>query len=191
MGFRRALPSDCVLVLDEAYIEFAPPEAQGPFDGDDPRVVRLRTFSKLHGLAGARIGYAVSHRGTIAAFDKIRTHFGTNRVAQAGALAALDDPAFGRQVAAEVARGRDEYHRLARELGLSTLPSAANFVALDFESSAVARAVLADLLEHDVFVRMPSVAPIDRCVRITVGTAPERESFAAVLREVAGRLRGR
>ncbi|HXX66338.1 MAG TPA: aminotransferase class I/II-fold pyridoxal phosphate-dependent enzyme [Polyangiaceae bacterium] len=181
---RRALPADCVLVVDEAYVEFAPPEAQGPFDLDDPKVIRLRTFSKLHGLAGARIGYVLAHRATIAAFDKVRNHFGTNCVAQVGALAALEDRTFADGVIAEVARGREDYHRLARDLGLSSLPSAANFVAIDFGSAAAARATLGALLERGVFVRMPSVAPIDRCVRVTVGTAKERESFAAVLRDV-------
>lgn len=187
---RRALPTDCILVIDEAYVEFAPPEARGPFDPDDPNIVRLRTFSKLHGLAGARIGYAIAHRATIAAFDKVRNHFGTNGIAQAGALASLEDPAFGDWVVAEVARGRDDYHRLARELGLSSLPSAANFVAIDFGSAAAARAVLAELLARGVFVRMPSVPPIDRCVRVTVGTARERESFAAILRDLVCNLPG-
>lgn len=186
--FRRALPSGCVLVLDEAYIEFAPPEARASFDYDDPTIVRLRTFSKIHGLAGARIGYAISHKATIAAFDKVRTHFGNNSVAHAGALAALDDEAFCEQVIVEVARGRDQYQGLARDLGLSSLPSATNFVAIDFGSSAAARATLAALLDRGVFVRMPSVAPIDRCVRVTVGTASERESFAAVLRDVVHTL---
>lgn len=182
--FRRALPESCVLVIDEAYVEFAPPDARGPFDGDDPTVIRLRTFSKLHGLAGARIGYGISDRSTISAFERVRTHFGTSAVAQAGALAALDDPQFGEEVTREVARGREEYHGLARELGLSSLPSAANFVAIDFGSSAAARGALNALLDRGVFVRMPSAAPIDRCVRVTVGIASDRESFAAILGDV-------
>lgn len=186
--FRRALPAHCVLVVDEAYVEFAPPEARGPFACDDPTIIRLRTFSKLYGLAGARIGYGVCDRETIAAFDKIRTHFGTNCVAQAGALAALEDREFSEQVITEVVRGREDYHRLARELGLSSLPSAANFVAIDFGSSRAARATLAALLERGVFVRMPSAAPIDRCVRVTVGVAADRESFATILRDVTDGL---
>src|SRR5579872_6733439 len=70
------LPERAILVLDEAYADFAPAEALPAIDAEDPRVIRLRTFSKAHGMAGARIGYAIAPAETIAAFDKIRHHFG-------------------------------------------------------------------------------------------------------------------
>jgi histidinol-phosphate aminotransferase len=88
-GLIKALPDNALLCLDEAYCEFAPPEALAPLDVDNPQVLRFRTFSKAYGLAGARIGYAIGEAGLIKAFDKIRNHFGVNRIAQAGALAAL------------------------------------------------------------------------------------------------------
>ena len=145
----------------------------------------MRTFSKAHGMAGARIGYAIAPARTIAGLGRIRNHFGVNRIAQAGALASLGDPAFIASVVEEVARGRDEYHALARRLGLASVPSATNFVAIDAGGDgARARALLARLQDAGVFVRMPGVAPLDRCIRVTVGTAEERARFARIFEAV-------
>ena len=182
--FIAELPPDCVLLLDEAYIDFAPADAHLPLDAERAQVVRLRTFSKAHGMAGARIGYALAHRDMVAALDKVRNHFGVNRIAQAGALASLGDDEFVREVVRGVEEGRREYASLAVELGLKTVPSATNFVALDVGSGERARCLMQVLLQHGVFVRMPGVAPLDRCIRLTVGPAAERQAFAKVLREV-------
>ncbi|MBI4955568.1 MAG: aminotransferase class I/II-fold pyridoxal phosphate-dependent enzyme [Myxococcales bacterium] len=182
------LPADCVLVLDEAYLEFAPRAPE--LSADDPRVLRVRTFSKLYGMAGARIGYAVAPPEVVAAFDKVRLHFGVNGVAQAGAQAALDDREFAAGVIAEVARGRQEYAALGRELALPTLPSATNVVLFDLGGAARARGLLDALLAEGIFIRMPGAPPLDRAVRVTVGTPDERARFAAALRAMRtdGRL---
>ena len=182
--FVARLPSDCLLLLDEAYVDFAPPDAIPAIDATDPRVLHLRTFSKAHGMAGARIGYAIAPVPIVAAFDKIRLHYGVNLVAQEGALASLADPAHIQRVVAAVAEGRREYEELARSLGLSTLPSAANFVAIDVGEAAQARALLTSLLEHGVFVRMPTAPPLDRCIRVTVAPPAQRAAFAAILRAI-------
>ena len=188
-AFIDALPGSTLLVLDEAYIEFAPASARFPIDADDPRVIRMRTFSKAHGMAGARIGYAVAPSRTIGGLGRIRNHFGVNRIAQAGALASLGDREFIASVVEEVARGRDEYHALARRLGLSSVPSATNFVAIDAGGhGGRARALLTRLQEEGVFVRMPGVAPLDRCIRVTVGTREERASFARIFEGVIDRI---
>jgi histidinol-phosphate aminotransferase len=155
-----------------------------PVDVSDPRVIRARTFSKAHGMAGARIGYALATAEIIAAFDKIRLHFGVNRVAQAGALASLQDTVHLESVVAAVAEGRDEYAALAQELGFTPLPSATNFVTMDVGGVERARALVTALAERGVFIRMPGAPPLDRCVRVTVGTPEERATFAEVLRTV-------
>ncbi|MGB1892101.1 MAG: aminotransferase class I/II-fold pyridoxal phosphate-dependent enzyme, partial [Candidatus Latescibacterota bacterium] len=82
------------LLLDEAYADFAPEEALLDPDVNGARVVHLRTFSKAHGMAGARIGYAIAPRALVEGLDKIRNHFGINRVALAGALASLGDVSY-------------------------------------------------------------------------------------------------
>jgi len=183
-AFLDRLPEGSLLLLDEAYIDFAPAEALPPMDAGDPRLIRLRTFSKAHGMAGARIGYAIATPETIAAFDKVRLHFGVNSVAQAGALASLQDSDYLASVVTAVAAGRHDYETLARELGLTPLPCAANFVTIDVGGPARARALVAALAARDVFIRMPGGPPLDRCVRVTVGTPPERALFAQILREV-------
>ncbi len=173
------LPDGCVLCLDEAYVEFAPAGTAPQIAADDPRVIRMRTFSKAYGMAGARIGYAVADARLIAAFDRVRNHFGMNRMAQAGALAALQDGAWLAHVQTQVARSRDAITAAAVENGLTALPSAANFVAVDCgRDGAFARAVLAALVDRGVFVRMPFVAPQDRCIRVSCG--PEREMAVLV-----------
>jgi histidinol-phosphate aminotransferase len=179
------LPSGCILVLDEAYIEFAPQIAIPDIDPNDPRVIRLRTFSKGYGMAGARVGYGIGAPELITAFDKIRNHFGMNRAAQAGALAALGDNTWLLHVQNQVAEARLRIKAMADDNGLSTLPSATNFVAVDCgRDGAFARAVLAQLNSHGIFVRMPFVAPQDRCIRIGAGTPSDLDFLAEVFPRV-------
>jgi histidinol-phosphate aminotransferase len=177
-----ALPAGSVLVLDEAYIEFAPAGVAPPLALEHPRLVRMRTFSKAYGMAGARIAYAVTAPELARAFDKLRNHFGVNRVAQAGALAALADDGHLAWVKAEVAAAKARIAAIGAAHGLSALPSATNFVALDSgRDGAFARALVAALGRRGVFVRMPFVAPQDRCIRVTAGPADMLDVFAAEL----------
>jgi histidinol-phosphate aminotransferase len=176
------LPESCLLCLDEAYCEFAPAGTTPPIDVSNPRVIRFRTFSKAYGMAGARIGYAIGEASVIGSFDKIRNHFGVNRIAQAGALAALEDEAHLQWVLDQVSAARDRIASIARANGLSPLPSATNFVTIDCgRDGAYARRVLAGLIERDVFVRMPAVAPLDRCIRISAGTRADLDVFEEML----------
>ena len=154
----------------------------------DERVVRTRTFSKAYGMAGARIGYALASRAAIETFGKIRLQYGVNRTAQIGALAALGEGEFVAGVVAEVARGREEYVALAHAAGFATLPSAANFVLIDVGTRERAQRLLELLLERAVFVRKPGAPPLDRCIRVTVGTAAERVRLASVFSEAAAAL---
>jgi histidinol-phosphate aminotransferase len=187
-SFIDELPEPCILVYDEAYTEFAPTSLRLPMDPSNPRVMRMRTFSKAHGMAGARIGYTVAHRDLIQGLSKVRNHFGVSRFALAGAEASLADKAFVQSVADQVDEGRREYYAMAQSLGLAALPSATNFVAIDVGGGDRARAILKALEARGVFVRMPGVEPMDRCVRVSVGLPEERtifrEAFEAVLAEV-------
>ncbi|MCB2109923.1 MAG: pyridoxal phosphate-dependent aminotransferase [Defluviimonas sp.] len=186
-----AVPEGTLLVLDEAYLELAPEGTAAPLDPDDPRVVRLRTFSKGYGMAGLRVGYAIGHRDLIKAFDKIRNHFGMGRLAQAGALAALDDQAWLASVRRRVALARDEIARIARVNGLTPLPSATNFVTIDCGGDgALARRVLSELVARGIFVRMPFVAPHDRCIRVSCGQSGDLALFSAALPEALAAARG-
>ncbi len=178
----EAVPEGTLLVLDEAYIEFAPDGTAPPIDPQDSRVIRMRTFSKAHGMAGARVGYAIGDAGLIAAFNLVRNHFGMSRISQAGALAAARDADWLAHVQAQVATARDRIHAIATDNGLTSLPSAASFVAVDCGADGTfAKAVLNGLLERDVFVRMPFVAPQDRCIRISAGRPEDLDLLAEAL----------
>jgi histidinol-phosphate aminotransferase len=185
-----ALPAGALLVLDEAYVEFAPAGTTPQTDIDDPRLIRMRTFSKAYGMAGARVGYALGAPDLIAAFDKIRNHFGMSRISQAGALAALGDGTWLRHVVSEVAQARRRIAAIAAQNGLASLPSAANFVTIDCGADgAFARRVLQALIAQDIFVRMPFVAPQDRCIRVSAGRPGDLDALQAALPEALARAR--
>jgi histidinol-phosphate aminotransferase len=174
------LPGETMFILDEAYADFAADAiAQAGPAGD--RVIRLRTFSKAYGLAGMRIGYAIAGRRTIETFGKIRLQYGVSRLAQAAAQAALADDTFLRDVVTQTALGRAAYRELGDRLGLPVLPSHANFVLFDAGTRERASALLQELERGEVFIRKPGAPPLDRCIRVTVGTPDERARFAIAL----------
>lgn len=178
----ETLPGGTVLLLDEAYSDTAPADAIPPIDVSNPQVLRLRTFSKAYGLAGLRVGYAIGEANLIRAFDKIRNHFGVNRMAHVGALAALADQEYLHAVTNQIAEARTRIGAISRANGLEPLPSATNFVAIDCGGDGpFAKRVLDELIARDVFVRMPGVAPLDRCIRVSAGRETDLATFAEAL----------
>ena len=178
----RNLPDPTLLILDEAYIDFAPPGTAPQIDPDNPQVIRLRTFSKAHGLAGLRVGYAITAATLATAFDKVRNHFAVGRIAQAGALAALQDQAHLDHIKTRAAHSRRCLNQIARDNRLIPLPSVTNFVTIDLTRDGDhARAVLRELIARDIFVRMPGTAPLDRCIRVSLGDSAALEAFAEAL----------
>lgn len=188
IAFADALPETTLLVLDEAYCETAPREAIPSIESliDRPNVIRTRTFSKAYGLAGARVGYALSTPGTAQAFDKIRNHFGMSRISVSAAIAALADKEYLKEVTRKIANSRERIGRIAADNGLGPLPSATNFVAVDCgKDAAYARAIVDRLMsDHGIFIRMPGVAPLNRCIRISTAPETELDLLAAALPEV-------
>ena len=177
-----ALPEGCLLALDEAYVELAPDGTAAVVAADDPRVIRFRTFSKAHGMAGLRLGYALAAPDLALAFDKVRNHFGVGRIAQAGGIAALADRGHLDAVRRWAVAGRERLAQIATANGLRPLPSATNFVTMDCgQDGAFARAVMQALIARDIFVRMPGVAPLDRCIRVSLGNDAAYAAFAQAL----------
>jgi histidinol-phosphate aminotransferase len=164
------LPDHTLLILDEAYADLAPEGVVPVIAADHPQVIRMRTFSKGYGMAGARVGYAVTNPDLALAFDKVRDHFGMSRISQAGALAALADQDWLKSVQSRTVAARARVAGIATANGLTPLPSATNFVTIDCgRDGDFARKVLAELGKLGVFIRMPAVAPLDRCIRISLG----------------------
>lgn len=180
--FADALPDETLLVLDEAYGETAPDGTLPPLLPLRPNTLRYRTFSKAYGLAGMRCGYAIGDASLIKAFEKVRNHFGVNRMAQVAGLAALRDDAFLAEVVGKVDRARRTIADIAASNGLAPLPSATNFVTIDcLQDGAFALRVLQQLIARDVFVRKPMAPGLDRCIRVSTGPDDELAIFAAEL----------
>jgi histidinol-phosphate aminotransferase len=187
VAFYDALPHETLLFLDEAYADFVDEAALLPRRIED-RLIRTRTFSKAYGLAGARIGYAITSESNVQTLQKIRLHYGVNRNAQVGALASLADDAFRNHVVEEVARAREAYYALAAQLGLGVIPSLTNFVCVDLGTAERATRVMNELLLRGVWIRKPGLPPLDRYVRVSAGTPPMREAFARAFRAVLEQL---
>ncbi len=178
-------PDECMILLDEAYIEFAPDGTAPTIDVSRKNLLRFRTFSKAHGMAGIRVGYAFGHRDTTTAFDKIRNHFGISRISQAGAIAALTDHDWLKHVQRQVMASRNRISEIATSNGLNPLRSATNFVTIDCgRDGTYARTIVDGLLQHGIFIRMPGVAPLNRCIRISCGTEHDLDYLATALPKV-------
>ncbi len=178
------VPDNCVLALDEAYIEFAEEPIAPPIDTSNRQVIRYRTFSKAYGMAGQRIGYVIAHKDIITGFNKIRNHFGINRIAQRGALASLQDYSFLPGVRAAVSAARAKVTGFANSHGLTALPSSTNFVAVNLGSAEAAKSMIAELNKRQVFMRMPFVEPLNHYIRIGLGSDTEHEVFENAFNEI-------
>jgi histidinol-phosphate aminotransferase len=184
------VPDGCIMLLDEAYLEFAPEGTAPPMDINRKNLLRFRTFSKAYGMAGVRVGFCIGHRDVIAAFDKIRNHFALSRMAQAGAIAAIKDQAYLTRVVAKVSKARNSLYAIAKAEGLKPIPSATNFVAIDCGGDQhFAKAIVDGLLQKGIFIRMPGVAPLNRCIRISCGTPENLKSLATALPALLQRIR--
>ncbi len=183
-AFLGRLPEHLLVVADEAYAEYVEdPEYPDTIRerGDRVPVLSLRTFSKLYGLAGLRIGYGVAAAPVIDALDRIRQPFNVNALALAGARAALDDEEHVRRTLAANRAGMAFLVEAFRALGLAHVPSAANFVLVRVGDGA---RVYEALLRRGVIVRPMAVYGFPEHVRVTVGTEAENARFVATLRAV-------
>ena len=183
------IPTETLLTLDEAYCEFAPEGTVPPLDVSRKNILRFRTFSKAFGLAGLRVGYAIGHTDVIAGFEKVRNHFGVTRLSQVAALTALQDLDWMNHVVREVKVARIRIAEIAAANGLKPLPSATNFVTIDCgRDGAYAKSIVEGLLQHGIFIRMPGVAPQNRCIRVSCGTTKNLDVLAEVLPKVLATL---
>jgi histidinol-phosphate aminotransferase len=184
--FVNAVPADVLLALDEAYIEFLDepldllPEIR---NGSKPNLLLMRTFSKIYGLAGLRIGYGIGHPDFIAALEKIRQPFNINSVAQAGALAALDDTKHVGKTRKINSRGLKLYARTFRKLGLEFIPSSANFILVRVGDG---QRVFGELQKLGVIVRPMGGYQLPEWIRISIGTPKENKRCLEALKTVLG-----
>jgi histidinol-phosphate aminotransferase len=188
--FVAALPDGAVAVVDEAYREYADPERRVARDSDvlaGRPVLLLRTFSKIFGLAGLRLGYAVAHPGLAPFLDVVQEPFNVNRAALAAGRACLAHPERIEERRRESAAARSLLAGLLAEAGIESVPSEANFVLVHVGGDDAA---LADeLVARGLLVRPGSEFGLDGYVRVTVGPPPLMERVARELAEVVEAIR--
>jgi histidinol-phosphate aminotransferase len=176
-AFYARVPERVLIILDEAYFEYArhvneyPDSLRYRYDN----VITLRTFSKAYGLAGIRIGYGLAHGDLIAQLLKIKLPFEPSGLAQAGAIAALDDADFLARTLELNARALGTLNDGLRGLGYTVTPSNANFVMVPLESADEARELTRRLLEQGVIVRPLAAFGLPHAIRISTGTMAEME----------------
>src|SRR5262247_434310 len=183
--FMARVPERTIVVFDEAYIEFA----MGPDFPDTiaavkqgRKVVVLRTFSKAASLAGLRVGYGVADADAIALMNRIRQPFNVNSLAQAGALAALDDEAHILECVRMIEAGRHFLYDGFKHLGLRYVPSRANFVLVDVGRNA--GAIYQKLLREGVIVRPMTSFGMETTLRVSIGTPEENRRLVKALQTV-------
>ena len=183
--FIAAVPAHALVVLDEAYLEYA--ACSGLRDGlpwrqEFPQLVLVRTFSKAFGLAGARVGYAVSHPEVADALNRIRPAFNVSNVAQAGAAAALTDLAYVDRAARLVVAERERMAAALQALGVPVAPSAANFLMVDVGPRAAH--IYEQLLRGGVIVRPLGGYGLPQQLRVSVGLPEQNERLLRLLGEL-------
>ncbi len=173
-NFLDQLPSDVCVVLDEAYFEYALADDYAdtvPWLSDYPNLVIVRTFSKAYGLAGLRVGYAVSSAAIAELLNRVRQPFNVNHIALAAAEAALKDGQWIEQTVERNRRGMQLLENGLQELGIDFIPSRANFLLAHFRNEAAACNEY--LLKHGVIVRPVANYGLPEYLRISVGTEAE------------------
>ncbi len=184
MRLVNELPEQVLLVMDEAYIEFV----EEPADllplirrGDRGNLILMRTFSKIFGLAGLRVGYGIAHPESIAALEKIRQPFNINSAAQTAALAALDDHEHLARTRSNNRLGIEFLQNAFRQLGLEFVPSRANFVLVRVGDG---QAVFQKLQKEGIIVRPMGSYQLADWVRISIGTPEENARCIAALKRI-------
>ncbi len=188
LGFMRALPPQVLAILDEAYNEYLPEDKR--YDSvkwldEFPNLIISRTFSKAYGLAGLRVGYALTNVQVADMMNRVRQPFNVNSIAQAAAVAALQDTDFVRQTFELNRRGMEQITVGLRKLGLELIPSYGNFVS--FKVPQAAR-MYRRLLELGVIVRPIANYEMPDWLRVTIGLENENEKFLSALTRALGEV---
>ena len=185
-AFLKSVPEGTLVVLDEAYHEFAVHDPEYPNGLDYLRegrpVAVVRTFSKSYGLAGIRVGYAFVPQEVADAYNRVREPFDVNVLAQAAAIAALDDDEHLRKTLEVNKQGLQRIESWMKQHGFRTVESFANFVCIDVKSPA--QEVADALLKQGVIVRSGHVLGMPHHIRVTIGTPQEVERFLSAFEAV-------
>lgn len=170
-----------LLLIDEAYVDFAPADATPLVRDGMDNVILLRSLSKGYGLAGLRFGYGIAHAEVIAALDKARDSYNTDALSQAAAVAAIQDQAYAQSTWSKVMAQRDRLTAELRQRGFAVLDSQTNFVLATPPDKVTAGQLYADLKANNILVRYFNAPRLDDKLRITVGTEEQVDQLLAVI----------
>ncbi len=185
----RNTPDRTIVCFDEAYIELLPPEERADtlaYVREGRSVVVMRTFSKAYGLAGLRIGYGIAPEECVDLMNRVRQPFNVNAMAQAAALAALDDEEHVARTRIMLREGTDYIRGALEQIGVPSVPGSANFMLVETGNG---REVFRELQRLGVIVRPMDGYRLPDYVRVTIGTQEQNERFVAALCEVLGKAR--
>lgn len=188
-AFLEKVPDDCLVAVDEAYFEFV--DAKDYPNGLDylsgrPNLIVMRTFSKIYGLAGVRLGFAVAHPQIIDFMNRVRQPFNVNLLAQVAGVAALDDDEFVRKSQENNREGLAYLYGELGRLGFSYVPTVTNFFLI--EGPVPGRQIYDKLLREGVIVRPLENYGLPKYFRVNVGTPAENRRFIAALEKVLPQL---
>jgi histidinol-phosphate aminotransferase len=185
--FYRRVPERVLIILDEAYFEYAKDNQRYP-DSMHYRydnVITLRTFSKIYGLAGVRIGYGFAHETLIGNLLKVKLPFEPSMLAEAAAIAALDDKEFLHRSLELNARGLHLLTRSLRELAMTVVPSEANFIMVVLANADQASQLVRELLMQGIIVRPLAGFGLPNCIRISTGTDEDNQRCIDAISKIA------
>ena len=185
--FYKHVPERVLIILDEAYFEYAKDNPRYP-DSMHYRydnVITLRTFSKVYGLAGARIGYGFAHEELIANLLKVKLPFEPSALAEAAGIGALADKEFLHRSLELNARGLKFLSGALREMGYRVVPSEANFLMVEMSDAGQAERLAGELLKEGVIIRPLRAFGLPQCARISTGTDEENRRCAAAFEKLA------
>ena len=189
--FYKHVPERVLIILDEAYFEYAKdcPRYPDSMHYRYDNVITLRTFSKIYGLAGLRVGYGFAHEELIANLLKVKLPFEPSGHAQVAAIAALDDKEFVHRALELNARGLRLLTDSLQEMGYEAIPSEANFVMVPMESAKAAKVFTEELLRKGVIVRPLAAFGLPHCVRISTGTDEDNQLLLEGVRSLESGVR--
>jgi len=185
LNFLKYVPQNVLVILDEAYYEYLPDTSR--FDtikwlDDFPNLLITRTFSKIYGMAGIRIGYGLGHTQVIGLMNRIRQPFNVNSIGLAGALAAINDVGFVKRSYALNQAGMLQITSGLKEIGLTYIPSHGNFLSFKIENMKTS-AIYQYLLQGGVIVRPISIYGMPEFLRVTIGLESENSKFLQLLKD--------
>ena len=177
---------DGVIVVDEAYVDFADDNCMRLVN-EHPNLIVLRTLSKSYSLAGMRLGFAVAQEGLISGMVKVKDSYNVDRLSMVSAVAALDDQATFRENVARIKKTRNRLMNSLQKLGFFVYPSQANFVMIRCSNAQNAENIYLELKKQKILIRYIDQPRIDDCLRITVGTDEEINTLLEKLAEIKKR----